>query len=73
MVHVFMIRSYHKNVHFGMVHLAGRMNEPHHSAQADREHRAMSGLSMGNGQSMDIGLQNLDACAWIDAFSATPS
>jgi len=32
-----------------MVHLAGRMNESHHSAQADREHRAMSGLSMGNG------------------------
>jgi len=25
------------------------MNESHHSAQADREHRAMSGLSMGNG------------------------
>jgi enterochelin esterase family protein len=36
---------------------------------ADRQHRAIAGLSMGAGQSMSIGLHNLDQFAYIGAFS----
>ena len=36
---------------------------------ADRDHRAIAGLSMGAGQSMSIGLHNLDSFAYIGAFS----
>lgn len=35
-----------------------------------RENRAISGLSMGGGQSFIIGLRNLDQFAWIGEFSA---
>ncbi len=35
----------------------------------DRNHRAIGGLSMGAGQSMSIGLHNLDKFAYIAAFS----
>jgi enterochelin esterase family protein len=35
----------------------------------DREHRAIGGLSMGAGQSLSIGLHNLDQFAYIAAFS----
>ncbi len=40
---------------------------------ADREHRAIAGLSMGGGQSLNFGLGNLDEFAWIGAFSAAPN
>ena len=36
---------------------------------ADREHRAIAGLSMGAGQALQIGLSNLDRFAYIGAFS----
>ena len=36
---------------------------------ADRDHRAIGGLSMGAAQSMSIGLHNLDQFAYIAAFS----
>jgi enterochelin esterase-like enzyme len=36
---------------------------------ADREHRAIAGLSMGAAQSLSIGLHNLDQFAYIGAFS----
>jgi enterochelin esterase-like enzyme len=36
---------------------------------ADREHRAMAGLSMGSMQAMQISLRNLDKFAWIGFFS----
>lgn len=36
---------------------------------ADREHRAIGGLSMGAAQSMSIGLHNLDLFAYVAAFS----
>ncbi len=35
----------------------------------DRDHRAIAGLSMGAGQSLSIGLHNLDRFAYIGAFS----
>ncbi|MBA7667224.1 Endo-1,4-beta-xylanase Z [subsurface metagenome] len=40
---------------------------------ADREHRAIAGLSMGGGQSLNFGLGNLDEFAWIGSFSAAPN
>jgi enterochelin esterase-like enzyme len=43
--------------------------ESHYSVKADREHRALAGLSMGAGQTMRIGLKHLDQFAWIAAFS----
>jgi enterochelin esterase-like enzyme len=39
----------------------------------DREHRAIAGLSMGGGQSLNFGLGNLEKFAWIGAFSAAPN
>lgn len=39
----------------------------------DREHRALAGLSMGGGQALNFGFGNLDAFAWIGAFSAAPN
>ncbi|HEY4209708.1 MAG TPA: alpha/beta hydrolase-fold protein [Puia sp.] len=39
----------------------------------DREHRAIAGLSMGGGQSLNFGLGHLDKFAWIGGFSAAPN
>ena len=39
----------------------------------DRENRAIAGLSMGGGQSLNFGLGNLDKFAWVGAFSAAPN
>jgi enterochelin esterase family protein len=36
---------------------------------ADREHRAMAGLSMGGNQTCQVTLRHLDKFAWIGAFS----
>jgi enterochelin esterase-like enzyme len=38
-----------------------------------RENRAIAGLSMGGGQSLNIGLTNLDQFAWVGAFSPAPN
>jgi enterochelin esterase-like enzyme len=39
----------------------------------DKEHRAIAGLSMGGGQSLNFGLGNLDKFAWIGGFSSAPN
>ena len=39
----------------------------------DREHRAIAGLSMGGGQSLNFGLGNLDKFAWVGGFSSAPN
>lgn len=39
----------------------------------DREHRAIAGLSMGGGQSLNFGLGNLDRFAWVGGFSSAPN
>jgi enterochelin esterase-like enzyme len=44
--------------------------ESHYSVQADRDHRALAGLSMGGGQSLGVGLKHLDTFAWIGGFSS---
>jgi len=40
--------------------------------QRDPQNRAIAGLSMGGGQSLTVGLGNLDRFAWVGAFSAAP-
>jgi enterochelin esterase-like enzyme len=47
--------------------------ESRYSVQADREHRALAGLSMGGGQTLNFGLAHLDTFAWLGAFSAAPN
>jgi len=43
--------------------------ESRYRVLTDRKYRAIAGLSMGAGQSMSIGLHNLDLFAYIGAFS----
>lgn len=40
---------------------------------AHRDSRAIAGLSMGGGQSLNFGLSHLDKFAWVGAFSAAPN
>jgi GH35 family endo-1,4-beta-xylanase/enterochelin esterase-like enzyme len=47
--------------------------EKTYSVKADREHRALAGLSMGGGQSLNFGLGNLDTFAWVGGFSSAPN
>jgi enterochelin esterase-like enzyme len=47
--------------------------EKKYSVYTDREHRAIAGLSMGGGQSLNFGLGNLDKFAWIGGFSSAPN
>jgi enterochelin esterase-like enzyme len=44
--------------------------ESHYPVQADREHRAIAGLSMGGGQALTIGLRHLDRFAYVGGFSS---
>ena len=39
----------------------------------DREHRAIAGLSMGGGQSLNFGLTHLEKFAWVGGFSSAPN
>ena len=39
----------------------------------DRESRAIAGLSMGGGQSLNFGLGHLDRFAWVGGFSSAPN
>ena len=47
--------------------------ESHYSVYADRDHRAIAGMSMGSGQTLNIGLTNVDKFAWIAAVAAAPN
>ncbi|MGV3772180.1 MAG: alpha/beta hydrolase [Verrucomicrobiales bacterium] len=47
--------------------------ESKYSVKKDREHRALAGLSMGGGQSLNFGLGNLDTFAWVGGFSSAPN
>ena len=47
--------------------------ESKYSVKADRESRALAGLSMGGGQSLNFGLGNLDTFAWVGGFSSAPN
>jgi enterochelin esterase-like enzyme len=47
--------------------------EKNYPAIKDRERRAIAGLSMGGGQSLNFGLGNLSTFAWIGGFSSAPN
>ena len=44
--------------------------EAQYRVETDRGHRAIAGLSMGGGESLDIGLNHLEQFAWVAGFSA---
>lgn len=47
--------------------------EANYPVYKDRNSRALAGLSMGGGQSLNFGLKNLNTFAWVGAFSAAPN
>jgi enterochelin esterase-like enzyme len=47
--------------------------EAKYAVKAHRESRALAGLSMGGGQSLNFGLAHLDIFAWIGGFSSAPN
>ena len=47
--------------------------EAHYPVASSRESRAIAGLSMGGGQSLNFGLGNPEKFAWVGAFSAAPN
>jgi len=47
--------------------------EKKYATLTDREHRAIAGLSMGGGQSLNFGLGHLDKFAWVGGFSSAPN
>src|SRR4051794_28101412 len=47
--------------------------EKTYSVKADRESRALAGLSMGGGQALNFGLNNLATFAWVGGFSSAPN
>jgi len=44
-----------------------------YSASTNREQRAIAGLSMGGGQSLNFGLGHIDTFAWVGGFSSAPN
>jgi enterochelin esterase-like enzyme len=44
-----------------------------YSTYTNRENRALAGLSMGGGQTLNFGLAHLDTFAWVGAFSSAPN
>jgi enterochelin esterase-like enzyme len=44
-----------------------------YSTRANRESRALGGLSMGGGQTLNFGLSHLDTFAWLGGFSSAPN
>ena len=47
--------------------------ESRYSVLADRDHRALGGMSMGGGQTLNIGLSHLDRFGWIAAVAPAPN
>ncbi len=47
--------------------------ESKYSVVPNRESRALAGLSMGGGQSLNFGLAHLDTFAWVGGFSSAPN
>jgi enterochelin esterase-like enzyme len=47
--------------------------ESGYSVAADRTHRAIAGMSMGGGQTLNIGLSHLDLFAWVAAVASAPN
>lgn len=47
--------------------------EARYSVHKSREHRALAGLSMGGGQSLNFGIGNPGTFAWVGGFSSAPN
>jgi enterochelin esterase-like enzyme len=47
--------------------------EKRYAVKKNRESRAIAGLSMGGGQSLNFGLGNLEVFAWVGGFSSAPN
>lgn len=47
--------------------------ESRYSVAAERDQRALAGLSMGGGQSLNFGFAHLDQFGWIGGFSSAPN
>ena len=47
--------------------------EGKYSVSADKMHRAVAGLSMGGGQSLNFGLAHMDVFAYVGGFSSAPN
>jgi enterochelin esterase-like enzyme len=47
--------------------------ESRYSTHTNRENRALAGLSMGGGQSLNFGLAHPDTFAWVGGFSSAPN
>ena len=47
--------------------------ESRYAVISDRDHRALAGLSMGGGQSLNFGLGHLGTFAWVGGFSSAPN
>ncbi len=47
--------------------------EKKYAVMAKAEHRAIAGLSMGGGQTVNFGLNNTDTFQWLGAFSPAPN
>jgi len=47
--------------------------EKNYPVYKDSEHRALAGLSMGGGQSLNFGLGNLETFDWVGGFSSAPN
>jgi enterochelin esterase-like enzyme len=47
--------------------------ESRYSTKTDQQGRALAGLSMGGGQSLNFGLAHLDTFAWVGGFSSAPN
>jgi alpha-N-arabinofuranosidase len=47
--------------------------EANYSVQTGAQNRALAGLSMGGGQSLNFGLAHLDTFAWVGGFSSAPN
>jgi len=47
--------------------------ESHYSVKSNRDNRAITGLSMGGGQGLNFGINNIDKFAWVGGFSSAPN
>ena len=47
--------------------------ESRYPVRRERSHRAIAGLSMGGGQSLNFGLGHPDTFAWVGGFSSAPN
>ena len=47
--------------------------ESHYSVATDRNHQALNGFSMGGGQGLNFGINNIDKFAYVGGFSAAPN